>query len=230
MYAALGSRPDIAFSSTALSRYNIQPLEMYVTAAKRVLQYLKTTSELRIHYRRLPYSHADYPHAKSSHIPNSHISVVGFTDSDWAGNLTTQKSIGGCLFRLGNIDGNNELVTSRLIHWQAKSQSVVALSTLEAEYITCSHATRESLWLKGMTKEAADGMSVQVSEGSVPIGCDNQGALKLIASRVVRQKSKQIDVKYHHVHNKQQRGSVKFLYVTSAANPADLLTKPLAAP
>jgi hypothetical protein len=240
MYAALGSRPDIAFSVTALSRYNVQPLEMHLTTARRVLRYLKTTSELRIHYRRLPHPHANSPHAKlsrtdcphtaSAHISNAHISIVGFTDSDWAGNLTTRKSIGGCVFGLGYIDDNNELVTSGLIHWQAKSQSVVALSTLEAEYIACSHATRESLWLKRMTKEAADGMSVQVSEGPVPIGCDNQGALKLIASGVVRQKSKHIDVKYHHVHDEQQRGSVRFQYVTSAANPADLLTKPLAAP
>jgi len=73
-------------------------------------------------------------------------------------------------------------------------------------------------------------MSVQVSEGPVPIGCDNQDALKLITSGVVRQKSKHIDVKYHHVHDEQQRGSVRLQYVTSAANPADLLTKPLAAP
>ena len=101
-----------------------------------------------------------------SYVPNSHISVVGFTNSDWAGNLTTRKSIEGCVFGLGYIGSNNELVTSRLIHWQAKSQSVIALSTLEAEYIACSHTTRESLWLKRMTKEAADGMSVQVSEGN----------------------------------------------------------------
>jgi hypothetical protein len=47
MYVALGSRPDIAFSVTStLSRYNVQPLQMHATAAKRVLRYLKTTSEL----------------------------------------------------------------------------------------------------------------------------------------------------------------------------------------
>jgi len=142
----------------------------------------------------------------------------------------TRKSIGGCVFGLGYINDDDELAISGLIHWQAKSQSVVALSTLEAEYIACSHATREILWLKRMTKEVADAMQVQMSEGPVPIGCDNQGALKLIASGVVRQKSKHIDVKYHHVHDEQQRGSVKFQYITSAANPADLLTKPLAAP
>jgi len=81
-----------------------------------------------------------------------------------------------------------------------------------------------------MTKEVADGMSVQVSEGPVPIGCDNQGALKLITSRVIRQKSIHIDVKYHHVHDVQQQGAVMFQYVTLAANPADILMKLLAAP
>jgi len=212
MYAALGSRPDIAFSVTALSRYNVQPLEMHATAAKRVLRYLKTTAGFRIHYRRLP----------------NPITIVGYTDSDWAGNLTTRKSVGGCVFGLGNVNVNNELVISGLIHWQAKSQSVVALSTLEAEYIACSHATRKSLWLRRMMKEAAEGMAVKIVDGPVPIGCDNQGAIKLITLGVVRQKSKHIDVKYHHVHDEQMKGAVKFQYVTSESNPADLLTKPLA--
>jgi len=103
MYAALGTRPNIAFSVTALSRYNVEPLEMHLTAARRVLLYLKTTSELCIHYRRLRNSHDNNP--PMSYVPNSHISVVGFTDSDWAGNLATRKSIGGCMFGLGYIDG-----------------------------------------------------------------------------------------------------------------------------
>jgi len=131
-----------------------------------------------------------------------------------AGNLTTRKSVGGCVFGLGHTGANEELVMSGPIHWQAKSQSIVALSTLEAEYLACSHATRESLWLRRMMKEAARGMAVKIVDGPVPIGCDNQGAIKLITSGVVRQKSKHIDVKYHHVHDEQMKGAVKFQYVT----------------
>jgi len=215
MYAVLGSWPDIAFSVTALSRHNVQPLAMHLTVAKRVLHYLKATSSLSIHYRRLP---------------NSKLSAVGFTDSDWAGTLKTRKSVGGCVFGLGYTNRNQELVTSGLVHWQAKSQSVVALSTLEAEYIASLHATRESLWIRRILEEVANTMSINISKGPVPIGCDNQGAIKLIISGVVKQKSKHIDVKYHHVHDEQTKGLVNFRYVTSAANPADLLTKPLAAP
>jgi len=214
MYVALGSQPDVAFSITTLSQYNVQPLEMHAMAAKRVLRYLKTTAGFQIHYRRLP----------------NPITIVVYTNSDWAGNLTTRKSVGGCVFELGNVNVNNELVISGLIHWQAKSQSVVTLSTLEAEYIACLHATRESLWLRRMMKETAGGMAVKISDGLVPIGCDNQGVIKLITWGVVRQKSKHIDVEYHHVHDEQMKGAVKFQYVTSESNPADLQTKPLAVP
>ena len=71
-------------------------------------------------------------------------------------------------------------------------------------------------------------MSLTISDAPVPIFCDNQGAIKLITSGVIRQKSHHIDVKYHHVHDEQLRGSLKFQYVTSESNPADLVTKPLA--
>jgi len=81
-----------------------------------------------------------------------------------------------------------------------------------------------------MMKEAAGGMAVKIVDEPVPIGCDNQGTIKLIISGVVRQKSKHIHVKYHHVHDEQMKGAVKFQYVTSESNPADLLTKPLAVP
>jgi hypothetical protein len=80
MYTAFGSWPDITFSVTALSRYNVQPFEMHTIAAKRVLRYLKTTLEFRIYYQRLP------------HSANS-ITIIGYTNSDqWAGNVTTRKS------------------------------------------------------------------------------------------------------------------------------------------
>jgi len=101
------------------------------------------------------------------------MTIVGYTDSNWVGNLTTRKSVGGCVFALGNINANNELVIPDLIHWQAKSQSIVVLSTLKAEYIFCSHATRKSLWLRRMIKEAAGGRVVKISERPVPIRCDN---------------------------------------------------------
>jgi len=214
MYAALGSRPDIAFSVTALSWDNVQPLEMHPMAAKRVLRYLKTTAgfEFITDGSRMLSLLSDTP------IPTGQgISQLGNPSADAYSNSETSMS-------------TTSLSYLGLIHWQAKSQSVVALSTLEAEYIACSPATWESLCLKRMMKEAAGGMAVKIVDGPVPIRRDNQDTMKLITSGVVRQKSKHIDLKYHHVHDEQIKGAVKFQYVTSESNPADLLTKPLAFP
>lgn len=48
MYAALGTRPDIALAVAALSRYNSAPTTIHMTAAKRVLRYLKHTANMKL--------------------------------------------------------------------------------------------------------------------------------------------------------------------------------------
>ena len=50
MYVALATRPDISYCVTALSQYNKEPLQMHLTAAKRVPRYLKHTRDYGIHY------------------------------------------------------------------------------------------------------------------------------------------------------------------------------------
>ena len=211
MYAALGTRPDLSYCVTALSRYNAAPLQMHLTAAKRALRYLKGTSNYMLHNSRGP---------ASSDIP-SNIVIHGFTDSDWAGNELTRKSVGGCVFYTG------ALVASGVVHWQSKTQTVVALSTLEAEYIACSDAVREAIWVRRLL---SDMLGVIALPTVARIGCDNQGALKLIETGVSKQKTKHIDIKYHHIRDEEAKGSVCYYYVPTADNPADLLTKALPAP
>jgi hypothetical protein len=202
MYAALGTRPDIAFAVTALSRHNASPLVMHLTAAKRVLRYLKRTKTITIKYN------------------GSEKDIHGYTDSDWAGNKETRKSIGGCIFLLGGP-----------IHWQAKTQSVVALSTLEAEFIACSDATREAIWLRCLNSETVHftwnhGLDLGL-RSPTHIKCDNQGALKLIETGIRKHKTKHIAIKYFHTIDEQEKGTVQFSYVESSKNLADMLTKPL---
>jgi transposase InsO family protein len=204
MYAALGTRPDIAFCVTVLSKYNVNPLQMHLTAAKRALRYLKKTSKYGLHF---------------PSIEQHNTSIVGFTDSDWAGSTGSRKSIGGYVFQMN--EGS--------ISWQAKSQTVVALSTLEAEYIACSDATREAIWLRRLQAEI-DRLGDPTKSTPTPISCDNQGALKLIATGVLKAKTKHIDIKFHHARDEQEKGHVKFDYIASEDNIADLLTKGLPTP
>ena len=86
-YAATATRPDIAFAVSALSRYNSRPFTSHLTAAKRVLRYLKGTADLKLVFPRIPVTPSP---------------ILGFTDSDFAGDINGRKSQGGYVFQVYN--------------------------------------------------------------------------------------------------------------------------------
>jgi len=112
MYAALGTRPDIAFAVTKLCQYNHEPITSHLTAAKRVLQYLQSTSTYGLEFSK----------DANSGLPGSY-KLIGYTDADWAGNPQVRKSISGYIFFLGAP-----------VSWKSKRQAIIATSTIEAEF------------------------------------------------------------------------------------------------
>ena len=64
--------------------------------------------------------------------------LQGFTDVNWAGYRDTRRLTVGYLFNTGG----------GAISWQSKSQSVLALSVYEAEFIGQMQAINEAIWLK----------------------------------------------------------------------------------
>jgi hypothetical protein len=195
MYAALGSCLDISFTISSLSRYNLAPLATHLTTVKWVLRYLKSTSAFRLHF------------------PACSEGLEWFIDSDWAGCHSTRKSVGGSVF----------LINNGTISWKSKSQTVITLSTLKAEFIACSDRTREALWLSRLE---ADMLNLPAAQ-TVPIACDNQGAIKFIKSGIPKAKMKHIDVKHLHTHDEDKKGNVDFYYIESQNNLANIMTKPL---
>jgi len=87
LYITLGTRPDIAYLVIKLARFASNPAPEHVTAAKRVLQYLKATIDYKINYT-----------ATSNTTSNNYIS--GYCDSDYAGDLIKAKSTIGFIFFL----------------------------------------------------------------------------------------------------------------------------------
>jgi hypothetical protein len=69
--------------------------------------------------------------------------IKDYTDSDWAGDISTCKSISGYLF----------LGAGALITWGSNKQLIVALSTYEVEYVAASDAAREVTWLRNLLAE-----------------------------------------------------------------------------
>jgi hypothetical protein len=117
-HLAVFSRPEISFAVSKLSQFLNDPTETHMTAAQHVLRYLKGT----IHYC-IPYGRA----------PN--LNIIGYADADWGSDINNCISFTGYIFMI-----NNGAVT-----WSSHKQSFVALSTMEAEYMSLSDATRKAI-------------------------------------------------------------------------------------
>jgi len=115
------SRPNIMFVVCLCARYQPNPNESHFKVAKRILKYLKGTTNVGLWY--------------PSHSP---IHLIGYSNSDFARCKLDRKSTSGTCHLLG----------SSLISWHSKKQVCVALSTAEAEYIVAGSCCAQILWLK----------------------------------------------------------------------------------
>lgn len=119
MFLSICTRPDISCAVSVLSQFLEEPQQCHVTAAKRILRYLKGTIGLGIKY--------------SGSSP-----LVGFSDADYAGDEESRRSRTGIVFVF-----NNGPIT-----WLSQKQSTVSTSTCEAELTAAFAATKEIVWLR----------------------------------------------------------------------------------
>lgn len=120
------TRPDIMFSVAVLSRFMHSPSQNHLSCAKRILRYLKGTSDFGIWYK-----------------DGMNEALLGYSDSDWAGSLDDSKSTSGYIYTLGNGP----------FSWNSKKQQTVAQSTAEAEYIACSSCANQGVWLRKLLED-----------------------------------------------------------------------------
>ncbi|GKC61955.1 retrovirus-related pol polyprotein from transposon TNT 1-94, partial [Tanacetum coccineum] len=115
----------------------------------------------------------------------SGLTVKGYVDSDYAGDINGRKSTTGYVFTL----------FGRTISWVSKLQSVVAMLTME-EYVAAAQTSKEAVWLKMVLEELGH------EQKNIAIFCDNQCALYLARNLTFHSNAKHIQVQYHFVHEK----------------------------
>ena len=121
LYVAVCTRPDIANAIGIVSKFSADPDESHMTAAKRILRYLKGTSNVGLVYRYLEDDN-----------------LKAYSDANWASDIDDRRSTSGCVVMLAG----------GAISWHSKKQPCVALSTAESEYIALSATTQEVVWLR----------------------------------------------------------------------------------
>ena len=192
LYLSTCTRPDIAQPVGALSKYLSCPTMEHWQAAKGVLRYLAGTADYGITF-------------------GGQSGVIGYCDSDSAGDVDTRRSTTGYVF----------ILNGGAIDWSSRRQPTVAASTTEAEYMAAAHATKEALWIHKLLLDFGR------PETTIRILADNQGAIKLIRNPISSVRSKHIDVMYHFVRERAENKEVSFEYIPSDKMIADVLTKPV---
>ena len=101
------------------------PTDIHLTAAKRVLRYIRGTLNHGLFYTPGP------------------ISLSAFSDADWASDPNDWRSTFGLLVYLGHNP----------ITWSVKKQLTVSRSSTEAEYKALASASAELCWLCALIKD-----------------------------------------------------------------------------
>ena len=203
MYAAQLCRPDVLHAVCRLSRYLNEPTKIHMTQAKRVLIYLYTTKNNGITY------------GKKIHGIIGHNIIYGYADADFAADLDSRKSTTGWIF----------MFNGGAISWRSHQQSITALSTSEAEYMALSDAAKEARSLLKLN------LSLKTNnENKIKLFEDNRGCEKWTRTLSEPNRTKHIDISYHHIRDFVKLGKISILPVETRLQLADALTKALPRP
>ncbi|CAI0429631.1 unnamed protein product [Linum tenue] len=175
-----------------------KPTRLNMLATKRVLRYLKGTQKYGILYKRQEEGDC----------------LLGYTDSDNAGDLDDRKS----------TSGYNFFLAGGAISWSSKKKLVVTLSTTEVEFVFASFCAAQCVWLKRIVTQMG---WLECVEGTTKIMCDNSSAIKLSKNPVMHGRSKHIDVRFHFLRELARNGTIELEHCGTGEQIEDIMTKPI---
>lgn len=193
------TRPEISYAVGLVSRFMSNPRQSHLMAAKRVLRYLKGTQGYGVLF----------PHQERE---GTGLQLVAYSDSDWCGDLLDRRSTMGYVF----------LICGAPVSWCSKKESVVALSTCEAEYIAACSAACQAVWLSTLLRD----LKVAIGE-TVELQVDNKSAIDLAKNPVSHGRSKHIETKFHFIREQVSKGKIKLKHCGTDLMIADIMTKAL---
>ena len=201
LFAAIATRPDIAFAVSRLARFNQQPGKQHHEAADRVFHYLFHTQSYCIRY------------GGTSRDLSSFICA---SDASFADNTLDRKSSQGYIMKL----------FGGAVAWRANKQDTVTTSSTEAELLAISQTAKETIYLSRLMKA----LTLLIPE-ALTIECDNAQTIRLLVdeSTKLQTKLRHVDIHSHWLRQEVQRQTIHLRWVPTKKMAADGLTKPLTA-
>nr|GEX41780.1 retrovirus-related Pol polyprotein from transposon TNT 1-94 [Tanacetum cinerariifolium] len=136
--------------------------------------------------------------------------LTAFSDSDHAACLDSRKSTFGDIQFLGG---------DKLVSRSSKMQDCTSMSLAEAEYVSLSTCSAQVLWMR--TQLTDYGFHFD----KITMYCDSKEAIAISCNPVQHSGTKHIDVRYHFIKEKDEKGIVELFFVGTEYQLADLFTK-----
>ena len=137
--------------------------------------------------------------------------VEMYVNVDYVGNLNTRNSPYGYVSTLFGT----------LVCWKSSLQSVVALSTTQAEYIAFTEGVKEAPWLKKMIG------GIGIVQDWVIVHCDSQIVIHLFDHHTYH-KRMNTKIRLHFMRDIIESREVRIKNITLEENPTYVFTKSLA--
>nr|GEX56782.1 hypothetical protein [Tanacetum cinerariifolium] len=109
----------------------------------------------------------------------------------------------------------------KLVSWLSKKQDYTSMSSTEAEYVSLSVCCAQVLWMR--TRITDYGFHFD----KIPMYCDSKAAIAISCNPVQHSRTKHIDVRYHFIKEKVEKGIVELFFVGTEYQLAGLFTKAL---
>jgi hypothetical protein len=205
IYLSTCTRPDLAYAVSKAARKMKNPSHEDWKAVKRIFRYLNGTQEYGLQ------------------LGGEGFDLTAYVDADWGRDPETKRSRSGNVLYCG----------STAISWYSKLQpGRQALSTVEAEYRSASGGAQDLLWIQNVMGELSiENNLTMICNGSGEIKadmrCDNQGAIAAAKNPTQHSRLRHIDLKYHHIRDLVEDGTLKIEYCPTSEMIADIFTKPL---
>ena len=136
--------------------------------------------------------------------------IVGFAILDWVGSIEDSRSVSGyCTKVWGN-----------LVTWRSKKQPIVAQSSAEVEYQAISQGICEVIWLENLMSD----LSMPMSSSKV-FYSDSQSAINIMNNPIQHDRMKHVRIDRNFVKQEIEEGGIKLMYIPTASQEADILTK-----
>ena len=136
------------------------------------------------------------------------LKLQGYVDADLAGDIDNRKSTTGFVFTLGGT----------IISWASNLQKIVALSTIEVEYVAMTEVGKEMIWLHSFLDEVGKKQELGI------LHSDSQSAIFLAKNSAFHSKSKHIQIRYHFIHYLVENELLILEKICGSKNQVDMLT------